>query len=34
MEKAKPVNFSDLDAINVSEIKEESQNVHEINIED
>ena len=33
MEKAKPVNFSDLDAINVSAIKEESQNVHEINIE-
>lgn len=33
MEKAKPVNFSDLDAINVSGIKEESQNVHEINIE-
>ncbi len=25
MEKAKPVNFSDLDAINVSAIKEESQ---------
>lgn len=33
MEKAKPVNFSDLDAINISGIKEESQNVHEINIE-